>query len=129
MMTATNQIRIIIVDDNRVVREGLSIFLKIFEDLEFVGEAASGTEAVKLCHELKPDVVLMDIQMPGMTGIEATKIISEKYPHIKIIGLTSLPSTSPLQKEMISVGAVACLPKQASIDEIVSTIRNALLTE
>ncbi|MDQ7024996.1 MAG: response regulator transcription factor [Anaerolineae bacterium] len=126
MMTTTNQIRIIIVDDNRVVREGLSIFLKIFEDLDFVGEARSGAEAVKLCDELKPDVVLMDIQMPKMTGIEATKIISEKYPNIKIIGLTSLPSTSPQQQEIVAVGAVACLQKQASIDEILSTIRNAL---
>ena len=77
-MTEQNPIRVIIVDDHAVVRSGLSAFLLAFDDLELVGEAADGEEAVQLCAEAQPDVVLMDLVMPGMDGVTATRAILER---------------------------------------------------
>lgn len=122
-MMATKSLRIMVVDDNRIIREGLTIFLRIFDDLEFVGEADSGKNAIKQCDALQPDVILMDIMMPEVNGIEATKVIKAKYPQVKIVGLTSFSSEEMQVRGMLDAGAAACLPKQASIDEIVSAIR------
>lgn len=122
-MEAIKTLRVMIVDDNRIIRDGLTIFFKIFDDLKFVGSASNGIEAINLCEEIRPDVVLMDVMMPRMNGIEATRVIREKYPHIKVVGLTSLSGDETQAKGMMNAGAVACLPKQASIDEIVTTIR------
>src|SRR3972149_3800941 len=85
----SGQIRVMLVDDHAVVRSGLGAVLASFEDLKLVGEANNGQEAVRLCEQLKPDVILMDLLMPVMDGVTATKAIHDKWPDIRIIALTS----------------------------------------
>src|SRR5690349_24812083 len=82
-------IRVLIVDDHAVVRSGLAAFLSIFDDLELVGEAASGQQALRMCEQLRPDVVLMDLVMPGMDGASATRAIRQQCPRMQVIALTS----------------------------------------
>src|SRR5215203_4863976 len=83
-------IRLLLVDDHAVVRQGLRMFLSLDPDFEIVGEAADGNAALKLARELQPDVVLMDLLMPGMDGIEATGILRREMPDIEVIALTSV---------------------------------------
>ncbi len=78
-------IKVLIVDDHRVVREGLSAILETKEEIQIVGEAGDGGEAVEKARQLLPDVIVMDVSMPGMTGVEATRIIKREFPHIGII--------------------------------------------
>lgn len=120
----TNTIRVMIVDDHDVVRRGLTIFLQAFEDLELVAEAANGAEAVQLCGETHPDVVLMDLVMPEMDGITATGLIRQKYPKTQVVALTSLRDDASIQA-MMEAGAVGYLLKNASIDELANTILSA----
>ncbi|NIV33330.1 MAG: response regulator, partial [Anaerolineae bacterium] len=81
-MTQSNPIRILLVDDHAMLRKGLRFFLAGFDDLELVGEAASGREAIQLCAELEPDVVLMDMMMPDMDGAAATETIRKQTPGV-----------------------------------------------
>ena len=83
-----DRIKVLIVDDHRVVREGLSAILKSKENIQVLGEAQDGQEAVEKARSLLPDVILMDVSMPKMTGVEATRIIKREFPHIGIIALT-----------------------------------------
>src|SRR3954471_2177783 len=83
-------IRILIADDHSVVRQGLKMFLGLDSELEVVGEAADGSEAVKLAHQLHPDVVLMDLLMPVMDGITATQTIRRELPDVEVVALTSV---------------------------------------
>ena len=83
------QIRVIIADDHVMVRSGLRLFLLAFEDLKLVGEAANGEEAIRLCGREKADVILMDMVMPVVDGVRATKEIRDQFPRTQVIGLTS----------------------------------------
>ena len=83
------KIRVLLVDDHQVVRQGFKFFIDVTDDLELVGEAVNGEEAVQAAAKLNPDVILMDMIMPKMNGIEATKAIIADYPDVKIIALTS----------------------------------------
>jgi len=83
-------IRILIADDHEVVRQGLRSFLEPDADLEVVGEAADGEEAIRLARRLRPDVVLMDLLMPGMDGVTATQIIRQEFPDTEVVALTSV---------------------------------------
>ena len=123
-MTETDPIRVLLVDDHEMVRRGLAVFLNSFDDLEMVGEAANGMEALEMCRQLKPDVILLDILMPEMGGIEATKAILTEFPDAKIIAITSFEEEN-LVKEVIQSGAIGFLMKNASIDELAAAIRNA----
>ena len=123
-MVTPNPIRVVVVDDHDVVRRGLSIFLRAFNDLKMIGQAANGHEAISVCEELLPDVVLMDLIMPEMDGIEATEIITKRFPQIHVIALTSLKDDAMVQK-MLRAGAVAYILKNASIDELAQSIRTA----
>ncbi|HEU5424534.1 MAG TPA: response regulator transcription factor, partial [Nitrolancea sp.] len=87
--THKRPIRVLIVDDHEMVRSGLAAFLGLAPDLELVGEAGSGEEAIRLCRELRPDVVLMDMVMPGIDGPEATRAIRAAHPETQVIVLTS----------------------------------------
>ncbi len=124
-MTDQRSIRIMIVDDHAVVRSGLSAFLLAFDDLEQVGEAASGEEAVDLCGQARPDVVLMDMLMPGMGGVAATQAIREQYPNTQVVVLTSFGEQERVQAAL-KAGAIGYLLKDATAEELVSAIRNAV---
>ena len=90
-MTDEPRIKVMLVDDHAVVRSGLSAFLSVVPDLELIGEAENGDEAVRRCGLLHPDVILMDLMMPGTDGVTATRLIHEKYPAVHVIALDQFP--------------------------------------
>ncbi|MEM7344157.1 MAG: response regulator transcription factor [Chloroflexota bacterium] len=118
------RIRVMLVDDHAVVRSGLSAFLLAYDDLELIGEAGDGVEAVRFCDTIQPDVILMDMVMPDMDGAEATRTIREKYPHIQIIALTSFKEDDLIHKALES-GAIGYLLKNISSHELAQAIRAA----
>jgi NarL family two-component system response regulator LiaR len=113
-----------VVDDHTMVRRGLATFLKVFDDLELTGEAASGQGAIQLSEKLHPDVVLMDMVMPDMDGAAATRIIRKRSPSIQVIALTSFKEEI-LVKSALQAGAIGYLLKDVSADELVQAIRAA----
>jgi len=123
-MNEPNPIRVLLVDDQPVVRSGLSAFLLVHDDLELVGEAASGEEAVRLCERARPDVVLMDLVMPGMDGATATRAIRERCPEVQVIVLTSFKEEELVQGAL-QAGAIGYLLKNVSADELADAIRAA----
>lgn len=124
MPEKSHQIKIVVADDHAVVRSGLKLFLLAFDDLEMVGEASSGEEALELCAYAKPDVVLMDLMMPGMDGVAATQAIKQRYPEVQVIALTSFPQ-SDLVQEVLEAGAISYLLKNVSARELANAIRAA----
>ncbi|GAB1471682.1 response regulator transcription factor [Chloroflexota bacterium] len=120
----TDRIRIMFVDDHAMVRRGLVTFLKVFDDLQLVGEAESGAAAIKLCSEAQPDVVLMDMLMPDMDGATATQLIRQQFPSVQVIVLTSFKE-GELIKKALAAGAIGYLLKDVSADELASAIRSA----
>jgi NarL family two-component system response regulator LiaR len=117
-------IRVLVVDDQAVVRSGLAAFLSIYDDLALVGEANDGAKAVNLCGQLRPDVVLMDLVMPNMDGAEATLAIRKHYPQIQVVALTSFKEDD-LVKRVLEAGAIGYLLKNVSADELADAIRAA----
>lgn len=117
-------IRILLVDDHSVVRQGLRMFLSLDADLEVVGEAANGAEALRLAHELKPDVVLMDLLMPMMDGIAATAAIRQELPDTEVIALTSVLEDASVTGA-VRAGAIGYLLKDTQAEELVRAIRAA----
>ena len=114
-----------IVDDYCSVRQSLSFSLQVFDDLCVVGQAQNGLEAVQLCSEVKPDVILMDVKMPKMNGVEAAKTICSRFPNIAVIMLSVIDTDKATWQAAQQAGAVAWLSKHVSIIELVQTIRNA----
>jgi NarL family two-component system response regulator LiaR len=123
-MDQSEPIRVMLVDDHAVVRSGLSAFLMVFDDLKLVGEASNGAEAVQLCQELQPDVVLMDMIMPEMDGATATRLIRQSNPQVQVIVLTSFKEDE-LIHGALEAGAIGYLLKNVSADELVRAIRAA----
>jgi two-component system, NarL family, response regulator LiaR len=121
-MNEVKSIRVLIVDDHDMLREGLVAFLHGFPDLEMVGEASSGEEGVRLFEELKPDVILMDLVMPGMDGVKAIKAIHDIQPDIKIIALSSF-SEDKLVRSALMAGATSYLLKNVSAERLADAIR------
>jgi NarL family two-component system response regulator LiaR len=124
-MNSSSPIRVLLVDDHNVVRSGLATFLRAYEDLELIGEAKNGSEAVNFCHQQQPDVILMDLMMPVMDGIAATRAILANYPDIKIIAMTSFDEAN-LVNEVLGAGAMSYLLKNITADELVKAIRDAV---
>lgn len=120
----SERISVLVVDDHAVVRGGLRLFLLAFPDLNLVGEAANGQEALQLCAVQRPDVVLMDLMMPGMSGVEATRAIRRAYPHTQVIALTSFLDTQLVQ-DVLEAGAVGYMLKSAQAAELAEAIRAA----
>jgi NarL family two-component system response regulator LiaR len=118
------RIRVLIVEDQAVVRAGLKFFLLAFDDLELAGEAANGEQALSLCSEVKPDVVLMDLVMPVVDGIGAIRAIHNHWPQIKIIALTAFWQEETIQR-VLQVGAINYLNKNISADRLADAIRTA----
>jgi NarL family two-component system response regulator LiaR len=123
---APQTIRVMLVDDHNVVRSGLATFLKAHDDLELVGEAGNGVEAVDLCRSSKPDVILMDLMMPEMDGIAATRAILDDYPDVKVIAMTSFEEEELVQG-VLAAGAISYLLKNVTSDELATAIRAASL--
>jgi NarL family two-component system response regulator LiaR len=121
---SAERIRVLIVDDHEMVRSGLATFLRVSRDLEFAGEAASGEEAVRLCQAVQPDVVLMDMVMPGLDGAAATAAIRERCPDTRVIALTSFPEEDLVQRAL-QAGATSYLLKNVSAAELATAIRAA----
>jgi NarL family two-component system response regulator LiaR len=117
-------IRVLVVDDHTMVRRGLATFLKVFDDLELAGEAASGQEAVQLCAQLQPDVVLMDMVMPDMDGATATRLIRKQSASVQVLALTSFKEEILVQSAL-QAGAIGYLLKDVSADELAQAIRAA----
>lgn len=118
-----NEIRIVLVDDHRVVREGTRQILQKETDLKVIGEAGDGEEAIRLVSELKPDVVVMDISMPRLNGIEATKRIKAMYPHIAVLILTAYEQDQYIFAAL-EAGAAGYLLKDIHGQELVAAIRS-----
>jgi NarL family two-component system response regulator LiaR len=121
---ASPPIRVMLVDDHTMVRRGLATFLKIYDDLQLVGEADSGKAAIQLCAEVLPDVILMDMVMPDMDGAMATRAIRQQFPQVQVIALTSFKE-GDLVKNALEAGAIGYLLKDISADELVRAIRAA----
>lgn len=121
---STQPIRVMLVDDHAMVRRGLATILKVFDNITLAGEAENGADAIKLCAEVLPDVVLMDLVMPEMDGATATRIICQKYPKVKVLALTSFKE-GDLVKNALEAGAISYLLKDVSADALVQAIRAA----
>lgn len=125
-MAKSKRIRVMIVDDHAVVRGGIEYSLLALDDIELVGTACSGEEAVRLCGEVQPDVILMDIVMPGMDGVAATRAILERYPQVRVIGLTSFQE-GRLVQDALQAGAISYLLKDVGMEQLNDAIRDAYL--
>jgi NarL family two-component system response regulator LiaR len=123
-MTVKEKIRVLIVDDHALARSGLGAFLMAFDDLELAGEARNGVEAVRLCAELKPDVVLMDLVMPEMDGATATRLIRGQCPHTRVIALTSFKEEELVQAAL-QAGAMSYVLKDITAEALADIIRKA----
>jgi CheY-like chemotaxis protein len=117
--------RVLLVDDHVMVRQGLRTVLEGYPDIEVVGEACDGREAVDLAERLTPEVIIMDVNMPNMNGIEATVVIKSRHPGMKIVGL-SVNADDDAKIAMLHAGAEALLTKGAALDELYRAIRQAL---
>ncbi len=115
--------RVMLVDDHDVVRTGLRELLRTESDLEVIGEASNGLEAIEALRDIRPDVVLMDLTMPVMNGLEATRIISKKYPDCLVLALTAHEDKEYFF-EMLAAGAKGYITKQAASEELISAIRS-----
>ncbi len=117
-------IRILLADDHAVVRQGLRMFLSLDPDLDVIGEAVDGRQAIQLAGQLNPDVVLMDLLMPGMGGVEATGIIRRELPDVEVIALTSVLEDNSVIGA-IRAGAIGYLLKDTEADELIRAIKAA----
>jgi len=127
-MTQQQPIRVLTVDDHAILRGGLKLLLLAFEDMELIGEARSGPEALRLCGQLHPDVVLMDLMMPDMDGATTTQALKEQYPDIQILVLSSFSDQVSVQRVM-QAGAIGYLLKDVPMDELADGIRAAAAGE
>lgn len=116
------KIRLLLVDDHEIVRAGIRMLFLAESDMEIVGEVGSGEEAIEAVRDLTPDVVIMDVAMPGMTGIEATRRIKEASPDTTVLALTMYDDEQYFF-EMLNAGASGYIPKRAAPDDLVSAIR------
>jgi len=123
-LTELDPIRVLIADDHDKIRSSLSIFIEVFDDLELVGAAQNGEEALELCEQLEPDVVLIDLLMPKMDGVAATREIRLSHPTTQVIVLTSFHNEKILHKAL-QAGAAHYLFKNVTIDELAAAIRSA----
>jgi DNA-binding NarL/FixJ family response regulator len=118
-----NMINVIVADDQELVREGIKMILSLYEEINILGEAENGKQLIMLLEKLQPDVILMDVRMPIMDGVEATKIIKEKYKNVKVIILTTFNEDEYIFKA-IKNGAEGYLLKDAGSEYIIKAIKS-----
>lgn len=123
-MSEGQPIRVMLVDDHAMVRSGLAGFLMVYDDLELAGEAPGGEAAIAMCDRLEPDVILMDLVMPGIDGAEATRRIRARHPNTQVIALTSFKEDELVQGAL-AAGAIGYLLKNVTADELAEAIRAA----
>ncbi len=123
-MTSPSPIRVLIVDDHPMVRDGLRLFISLTGDMECVGQAQSGEEAIAMAAALKPNVVLMDLVMPGMGGIQAIKAIHQRHDDIEVVALTSFAEPD-LVKQALKAGAIGYVLKNVQSAGLADAIRAA----
>jgi NarL family two-component system response regulator LiaR len=123
-MAFSGPIRVMVVDDHALVRSGLESILQLFDDIDLVAQADSGAAAVSTCGQSRPDVVLMDLVMPGMNGVAATEEILRRYPQMKVLALTSF-SDEELIEGALRAGAIGYLLKNISGEQLAQAIRGA----
>jgi DNA-binding NarL/FixJ family response regulator len=124
-MKNTNEINIILVDDHKLLRAGLKNIIEQRSNMHIIGEASDGREAIKICSKLLPDVLVIDVAMPGLNGIEAAKQIQKNNPNIKIIGL-SMHSSKQFIQGMFKAGAFGYLLKDGDADELIIAITTVM---
>jgi DNA-binding NarL/FixJ family response regulator len=124
MAETAEQIRVVVVDDHDMVRKGLRLLLDSFPDLKPIGQAEDGEEAIRLCYEAAPDVVLLDLLMPGMAGADVISAIRSVSPNSKVIALTGYKDEQ-LVHNALNAGAISYILKNVSIDELAAAIRSA----
>ncbi len=117
-------IKVLIVDDHPLVRHGINTLLQVYDDIEVVGEAENGREALEMCEKCKPDIVLMDLIMPEINGIEATRNILKNWSSIKVVTLTSFIDKK-LIEDSLKAGAIGYVLKNISGENLVAAIRDA----
>lgn len=117
--------KIIIVDDDDLIRESLTLTLSLEDDIDIVGEAIDGNEAVALCKQVLPDIVLMDIRMPNIDGIGATRLITKRFPNIKIMMLTTFADKANIQ-QALTAGAAGYLLKTDETEQMASRLRTLM---
>lgn len=120
--------KILLADDHKIIREGLINLLEKQPDIEVVGEAEDGLSAVKKAKKLSPDAVVMDVGMPGLNGIEATRQIVAEAPHIKVIAL-SMHAERRFVSEMLKAGASAYILKDSAVDELIRAIKSSFMNK
>jgi DNA-binding NarL/FixJ family response regulator len=120
-----NKIRVLLVDDHKLVRQGLAQFLRLEPDIEIVGEAPDGETALELTRLIRPDVVTMDVNLPGMSGIEATRAIHARFPEVRVIGLSIL-GQEDMADSLRAAGAVDYLSKEGPASALLAAIRSAM---
>lgn len=125
-MTENRLIRVLIVDDHAAMRLGLAAFIEVYPDIVLVGEVDSGEKALQACREFEPDVVLMDIMMPGMDGVATTQAFHAQHPNTRVIALTSFVNDERVQ-QILEAGAISCLAKDISSEELAQSIRLAMM--
>ena len=121
-------IKILVADDHKILRDGLAGLLREEEDIELVGEACDGQMAVELNRKLRPDVIIMDITMPRLDGVEATRQVVRETPDVRVIGL-SMHEKEDMALSMRRAGAVEYLTKGCPAEELIAAIRAAVATE
>ncbi|NDJ61478.1 MAG: response regulator transcription factor [Chloroflexi bacterium] len=116
--------RIVIVDDHGLIRQAMKVLLpSILQPAMIVAEGADGAEAVGLCQDFAPDLVFIDINMPKLNGVQATRDILAQFPHIQVVGLTSYGETEAMVQQLLEAGAIGCISKQANLSEIAQRFR------
>lgn len=119
------KIRLIMIDDHRRVHQALAAKIDFMEDIDVLAHGSNGIEAIDLCAQHQPDVMLMDVLMPGMDGIEATRQIHARFPNVKILALSSFDDQDTV-RQMLANGAAGYLLKNSSMDELEQTIRTVV---
>ena len=118
-------IKVMIVDDHLVVREGLKQLLEIDNDMKVIAEASTGLKCLELLEKVSPDLILMDVRMPGISGIETTRLISQKYPNVKVIMLTIYEDDQSVT-EALQAGAKGYILKKVDREELIQVIRHVM---
>ena len=117
-------IRVVLIEDNTVFRQALELLLALPEDIEVVAAEPDGSRVVELCHELAPDVLLVDYRLPGLDGVQITRLVRERCPEVALVVLTAAAEDLEIEA-LLQAGAVACVRKDQPLDAIVEAVRAA----